>query len=333
MFKSTMRASAAPGNRPRAGGIQARVRLTFLGTSAARPPARRGLPAIAARAHRDRLLVDCGEGTQRQMLRFGVGLGLDLVLLTHLHSDHCFGLPGLLDTLALESRTAPLAVAAPRETLGDVDRLVRAGGGWPPYPLELAGLGDGDRVFRDGYAIRAVATDHGPPSLAYVLEEPPKPGRVDVNRARRLGLEPGPALGRLQRGERVVAPSGRTIAPEEVLGAPRPGRRVAISGDTRPCRELIAASAGADLLVHEATFASAESARAQQTGHSTAAGAARVAREASVRHLALYHVSSRYPDPTPLAREAAEGFAGRVTLAQDGDVLEVALADARAPAT
>ncbi len=301
------------------------LRLTFLGTSAAQPTVHRGLSAIHVRAHQDRFLVDCGEGTQRQMLRFGTGFRVDFVLFTHFHADHYLGIVGFLRTLAMGDRTEPMTLYGPGPFIErTLPRLVHMGFRRMPFPVEFVAVRGGEVLERTGYAIRVVAVDHRMPAVGYVLDEPPRPGRFDVEAAKALGVPEGPLFGRLQRGEPVVLPSGRRVQPEEVLGPPRSGRRVALSGDTRPCERLARAAEGADLLVHEATFAEEERARALETHHSTALEAGRIAAQAGVGSLVLTHVSTRYDrEPHRLAEEAARAFDGPVTVAHDGLELEV----------
>jgi len=303
------------------------LRVTFLGTSAAQPTQRRGLSATQIRAHSDRLLVDCGEGTQRQMLRFGTGFRLDLVLFTHFHADHYLGIIGFLRTLAMGGRTEPLVVYGPSPFVTrELREVIHVGIGELPYPVELRPLAQGDVVARDGYWIRAVGVDHRMPALGYVIEEPPRPGVFDVAAARALGVEPGPLYSELQSGRAVTSREGREVRPEQVLGAARPGRKLALSGDTRPCESFIDAARGADLLVHDSTFSREEQARAVETRHSTAFEAGEVAAAAGARQLVLSHLSTRYDTrPHVLRGEAKRAFRGEITVAEDGLAIELPL--------
>ena len=303
------------------------LRVTFLGTSAAAPTVRRGLSAIAIRAHGDRLLVDCGEGTQRQMLRFGTGLRVDRVLFTHFHADHYLGIVGLLRTLAMHRADSPLALHGPAPQLHTLlERAVYLGFERMPFPVAFEEAADGTTIDRGDFALRAIGVSHRTPALGWVIEEPDRPGSFDTARAMALGVPVGPLFGELQRGREVATPSGARVRPSDVLGPSRPGRKVVFSGDTRPCDAVIAAAASADLLVHEATFAEADRERALETSHSTALEAGRVAAEAGVARLILTHLSSRY-DTTPhvLRDEAARAFAGPIDVAEDGMVIEIAL--------
>jgi ribonuclease Z len=303
--------------------------LVFLGTAGSAPTASRGASATLVRRGGDRLLVDCGEGTQRQLLRSDAGLvDLEHVFLTHLHADHVLGLPGMLKTFALRGREIPITVYGPRGT----QSLLRALGvviGRLTYPLEIEELDPGDVVGRDGYRVEAFAVAHGRSAIGYALREDARPGRFDVAAADALGVPDGPERGALQRGEPVTLDGGRVVRPEEVLGTPRRGRNVVLSGDTAPAASVVTAAAGADVLVHEATFLADETERARETDHSTAADAAAVAREAGVLLLALTHLSARYAG-SELVDEAREVFASTV-VPRDFDLVEVPLPERGPP--
>jgi ribonuclease Z len=288
----------------------------FAGTAGSVPSARRGLPAVLVRRGGERILFDCGEGTQRQLVK-SVGLAdLTDIFITHFHADHWLGLPGMLKTFDLRDRDRPLTVHGPRG-LKEVLGMVRPIFGRTRYPLHFEELEPGDMVRREDFVIGAFGVSHRTPrALGYALVEDERPGRFDADKARDLGVEPGPDFGRIQRGEAVNG-----VRPEDVMGPARPGRKVVISGDTAPSETLAAAAHEADLLVHEATFLEEESARADETGHSTARQAARLAERANVRMLALVHVSTRYLGRDVRA-EAREVFAPTV-VPHDFDTIEV----------
>ncbi len=301
----------------------------FLGTSASMPTAQRAPTALLVRRGGDRLLIDCGEGTQRQLLRSTVGLPeLREVFLTHYHADHFLGLPGMLKSFALRGRELPLTVYGPpglRELFGALRRIF----GRLPYELSLTELAPRASLEYDGYRIDTFPTAHGVSAIGYSLVEYVRPGRFDVSAADALGVPSGPQRGLLQRGESVTLDDGQVVTPDEVLGAPRPGRKIVIAGDSAPDPTVIEAAQGADLLVHEATFGEEEKERAQETRHSTAAEAAVVARAAGVTMLALTHVSTRYFGPE-LAREAQEVFPETV-VPRDFDVIEVPFVERGTP--
>lgn len=301
----------------------------FLGTSGSAPTARRATAATLVRRGGDRLLIDCGEGTQRQLLRSDGGLiDLEDVLLTHFHADHFLGLPGMLKTFALRGREAPVTLYGPgglRQLLNGLRQVI----GRLPYDLEPVELEPGDTIARDGYEIRPFAVEHGPQALGYVIAEAPRAGRFDVDAADALGVPDGKERGALQRGAPVTLADGTTIIPEQVLGPERPGRSLALTGDTAPSASVVDAVVGVDLLIHEATFCADERARAQETQHSTAGEAALVAREAGVRLLALTHISSRYSG-AEVAEEARQLFPDTV-VPRDFDSIEIPFAERGEP--
>ena len=303
--------------------------VVFVGTSGSMPTAQRAPSATLVRRGGERLLFDCAEGTQRQLLRSDVGLvDLPEIFLTHFHADHFLGLPGMLKTFALRGRELPLAIYGPpglRELMRAFDRIV----GRLTYPYELRELEHGDVLERDDYRLEPFVVRHGRGSLGYALVEHERPGRFDVETADALGVPPGRERGELQRGESVALPDGRTIQPDQVLGEARPGRKLVLTGDTAPTDNVVSAALGADVLVHEATFCEDEADRARETDHSTAAEAARIARDAGVRLLALTHVSSRYSGGD-VEREAREVFPSTV-VPRDFDVISIPFPERGAP--
>ncbi len=295
----------------------------FAGTAGSIPTVRRGLPALLVRRGGDRILVDCGEGTQRQLVS-SVGLtDIDEVFITHFHADHWLGLPGLLKTFDLRTRERPLAIYGP-PGLRELITLAMRTAGRVRFELQLVELEPGQVLGRDGYKIAPIPVSHRVNAFGYVLYEDERPGAFDPDAAVRLGLTPGPEFGRLQSGETI-----RGVRPEQVVGPPRPGRKLVISGDTTPCQTVRIAAHRADLLVHEATFAEEEFARAADTGHSTAAQAATIARGAEVQLLALTHFSTRYP-PGVLRDEARAIFPATV-VPRDFDTIEIPFAEKGKP--
>jgi ribonuclease Z len=295
--------------------------IVFLGTSGSVPTARRGLAGTLVRRGGARILFDCGEGTQRQLLRSNVGLvELPEVFLTHYHADHYLGLPGMLKTFALRGRELPLHVYGP-PGLTDLFGVLKRIFGKLSYEVELVELRPGDVLDRGDYRVFAFPVEHGVSSNGYAIAETPRPGRFDVEAATSLGVPAGPLFGRLQSGEPVQLPSGEAVTPEQVLGPPRRGRRIVIAGDTRPAPDVLDAAQDADVLVHEATFASEESERANETLHATAVGAAELARAAGVKMLVLTHLSNRYFGPE-IAREARAVFPETV-VPRDFDIIDV----------
>jgi ribonuclease Z len=287
--------------------------LVFFGTSGSVPTATRGPSALLLRRGGERLLFDCGEGTQRQMLRSSVGLiELREVFVSHFHADHYLGLPGMLKTFALRGRELPLTVYGP-PGLRDLFTALRRIFGKLTYGLDLVELAPGERLERGDYDLVTFSVEHTVQSLGFTLLEHPRPGR-----------------GLLQAGESVTLDDDRVITPDEVLGPPRPGRKVVLSGDTAPSATVLEAARGAEVLVHEATFLDEERDRARETRHATALEAAELAREAEVALLALTHLSNRYFGPEA-AREARTIFPDTV-VPKDFDVIDVPFPERGAPA-
>jgi ribonuclease Z len=303
--------------------------LVFLGTSGSMPTAQRAPTAILVRRGGERLLFDCAEGTQRQLLRSNVGLiELREVFLTHYHADHYLGLPGMLKTFALRGREVPITIYGP-PGLVDLFGALRRIFGKLTYPYELVELRPGEVLERSDYRLLTFSVSHGVSAIGYALVEEPRPGRFDVETADALGIPAGPERGALQRGETIALGDGRIITPESVLGEERPGRKLVISADTAYSPAVVEAARGADVLVHEATFAEEERERARETLHSTAAEAAQVAREAGVGLLALTHLSNRYFGGE-IEREAQEIFP-RTVVPRDLDIIAVPFQERGAP--
>ncbi|MBK5116755.1 MAG: ribonuclease Z [Thermoleophilia bacterium] len=279
--------------------------VIFLGTGGSVPSARRNTASVLVRRGGDRLLFDCGEGTQRQMQRSTGLVQVTDIFITHLHADHYLGLPGLLKTWDLQDRKEPVVVYGPpglRDLYASLSRVIGRVG----YEVELDELEAGDRVNFDGYTVEPFAVEHRVAANGYLLWEQPRPGRFDPDVATSLGVSEGVDFGLLQRGEEVSGTDGM-VRPEQVMGEERPGRRVALTGDTRPCDATREAAAGAHLLIHDASFAEEEIERADETGHSTARQAALIAADAGVSMLALVHISARHFIPEILD-EAREVF-------------------------
>jgi ribonuclease Z len=303
--------------------------LVFLGTSGSVPTAQRAPSALLLRRGGERLLFDCGEGTQRQLLRSTVGLvELREVFVTHFHADHYLGLPGMLKTFALRGRELPLTVHGPRG-LKDLFSTLRRVFGRLPYPLELVELKPGEVLERGEYNLVTFPVAHAVESIGYALVEHPRPGRFDVAAADALGVPSGPERGLLQAGESVQLADGSVVTPDEVLGPPRAGRRIVLTGDTAYSPLVVEVARGAEVLVHESTFLDEERERAAETAHATALEAAELAREAEVGLLALTHLSNRYFGPE-VTREARTIFPDTV-VPKDFDVIDVPFAERGAP--
>ena len=307
--------------------------VTFLGTSAARPTVERNVSAMSLVREGETLLFECGEGTQRQMMRYGVSFALSEIFFTHFHADHFLGVIGLIRTLGLQARAEPMTLYGPRGAKKVLGQAIQLGVERVPFEVTVtevkAGdtIGDGGRGTRDGYDIRVFATEHGGGSVGYAVKEHERRGRFDVEKARAAGIPEGPLWGKLSKGETVELADGRKLTPDGFVGPKRPGRLVVFTGDTRPCASVVDAAQGADLLIHEATFGEEEKERAKETGHSTAKEAAQVAVAAKARRLVLSHVSARYSiSADELVKEAREVFK-ETTVAKDGMTIEVPFTD------
>jgi ribonuclease Z len=302
------------------------LRVTFLGTGGTLPTPNRNPSAILISREGDMMLFDCGEGTQQQMMRAKTGMKLSSIFITHFHADHFLGIPGLIQTMSFNGRTEPLDIYGPEWTKQFVNLLIDLGYYKLGFAINAYELEDGEVVDKGDYFTRAVATDHGIPSLGYVLEEKKRPGRFNREKAVELGVPVGPLFSKLQRGEAVTV-NGRTILSSQVVGKPRPGRKIVYSGDTRPCEAIAKASLKADLLIHDGTLAEELKSWALETKHSTSGEAALLARKAKVKQLILTHISSRYSESTePLLNDAKSVFEN-VKIAEEFMEIEIPLSD------
>ena len=291
--------------------------IFFAGTAGSVPTPRRGLPAILLRAGGERILLDCGEGTQHQLLRSSVGLpDVDAIFITHLHLDHWLGLPGMIKTFDMRDRDRPLEVFGPPGLTALYQQVMKPIIGRTGYRLDVIELEHHEEVGFDDFVIAAFPVSHRVEAYGYAFVEDDRPGRFDVEAARALGITEGPDFGRLQRGETVNG-----VSPEQVVGEDRPGRRIVYTGDTAPAQSVEIYAHDADVLIHEATFCEDERARARETGHSTARQAAEIARDANVKLLVLTHLSTRY-FPRDIRDEARAVFENTV-VPRDFDTIEV----------
>ena len=306
------------------------LRVTFLGTGGAVPTPRRNTSAVFVAREGEQLLFDAGEGTQRQMMRFGTGFAVRHLFVTHLHGDHVLGIPGLLQTWDFQDRETPLSIYVPTGTRRSMQELVHVLDHDPSFSVRIEEVGGGEVAHRgEDYEVRAFDVDHRTRAVGYALVEDERKGRFDRERAEELGVPVGPKFSRLHEGESVELEDGTEVEPEQVVGEPRPGRSIVYTGDTRPTRETVAVADEPDLLIHDATFADDRTDRAKETAHATAREAGRIAREANARQLALVSISSRYAgDVSEHEREAAEAFDGEVFVPEDGETLEVPFPDA-----
>ena len=285
------------------------MRLTFLGTAGSWPTKERSASAIALDLEKELVLLDCGEGAQRQFFQSSASfMRVRRIFLTHFHGDHFLGLPGLIQSMSLNRREEPLDIYGPPDAPEMVGRALAMGYFTLRFPVEVHPLTAGTTLELDGYTVRTAAAEHPVPSLAYRIEEAPKRGRFDGPRARALGIH-GPDFSRLEAGESVRV-GDRVVEPSEVMGPPRPGRSVVYSGDTAPAPAIGRLAERATVLIHEATAAVEIEREANDWGHSSARQAAECARTADVGALFLTHFSARYKELEPLEEEARVVFPG-----------------------
>ncbi|MDI6643342.1 MAG: ribonuclease Z [Candidatus Hodarchaeaceae archaeon] len=302
------------------------MKLVFLGTSGSIPTVKRGLPAIALKRGRELLLFDVAEGTQRQMALAHLSpMKLDAIFITHLHGDHFLGLAGLAQTLSLMNRTRPLEIYCPAGERERIESYLRVPIYTLTFDIQVRELRPGDDLRREGYRILTSDVDHPVPSLAYALVEDERPGHLDPGRAAALGIEPGPDFSRLKAGQSVKLRDGRVVRPEDVIGPPRPGRKIVYAGDTRPSEHIIELARDADVLIHDCTLADELAEKAAESAHSTPSEAAEVAKQANVRQLVLIHVSPRYEDDDSVLLEQAKKIFPNTVMARDLMELEVTL--------
>ncbi len=302
------------------------LRITFLGTGGTLPTVNRNPSAVMVNREGELILFDCGEGTQQQMMRAKTGMKLVSIFITHFHADHFLGVPGLIQTMSFNGRTEPLDIYGPAWTKQMVRLLVELGYYRLGFSINAHELEGGEVIDNEAYIIKAVATDHGIPSLGYVLEEKKRTGRFNRERAMELGIPAGPLFSKLQKGQPVKI-GRRTILPSEVVGEARSGRKLVYSGDTRPCENIEKESRGADLLIHDGTLADELGNWAIETKHSTSGEAALLAKKAKVKRLILTHISTRYSENTDSLFQDAKKVFGNVGLAEDLMEIEITLAD------
>jgi len=301
------------------------MKLIFLGTGGSIPTPERGLPAIALKHERELLLFDCAEGTQRQMARAGVSpMRLDAIFITHLHGDHFLGLAGLVQTLSLMDRERKLEIFCQKGEGKRIESYLQIPYYTLTFELRVHELEPGEELRRRGYRILTIEADHNVPSLAYALVEDERPGKLYPDKAIALGVKAGPDFSRLKAGESVKLRDGSIVKPEQVMGPPRPGRKVVYTGDTRPSKRIVELARNADVLIHDCTLADDLAEKAAESTHSTPSEAAEVAKQADVKQLALIHISPRYEDDAVLLEQAQKIFPHTV-VARDLMELEVPL--------
>ncbi len=285
------------------------LKIIFLGTSGAMPTKKRSLPSIAIKYEGEIIIFDCGEGAQRQMLIGGIGFKKNFkIFISHLHGDHILGIPGLLYTMNMLDRKYSIQIFGPNGIKDSIEKLMNASIGEISFPIEINEIDEGSIFETKKYSIKAINGNHVVKSLAYCFEEKTRPGKMLIEKLKEKGIPQGPLWGKLQRGENIIF-KGKVITPNEVVGPPRPGRKIVYSGDTRPCEKILNISKKADVLIHDSSFDSSLKDKAFEEGHSTSLEAANIAKEADVKKLFLFHISPRYEkDDSILLNEARKVF-------------------------
>lgn len=302
------------------------LRVVFLGTGGAVPTPKRGLPAVLVTRKGEQIMFDCGEGTQRQLVKARSGFHRKTkIFITHMHGDHVLGLPGLLQTMALLDRQEKLEIYGPTgikqflECIKETVQFVLT------FQVEVHEIEEAGNVCdEEEYVVQAAWADHIVPNLSYALVEKPRPGRFFPEKARAFGIPEGPLWSKLQQGKIVKMPHGKLVRPRQVVGPPRAGRKIVYTGDTRPSSDVAKLANRADLLIHDATLADDLATRAQEDGHSTPSQAARVAKRAKVKRLVLTHISARYEDISLLLGQATKIFK-ETQVAEDFTKIEMPL--------
>jgi ribonuclease Z len=301
------------------------LRVTFLGTGGALPTMNRNPSAIMVNREGELLLFDCGEGTQQQMMRAKTGMNITSIYVTHWHGDHFLGIPGLIQTMSFQNRQDRLEIIGPNGTAYFVGHILSLGPK-PRFDLEMREVEGGDVIKRKGYEIIVIETDHGVPSVCYVLREEERLGVFNPERAIELGVKPGPQFSKLHSGESVFV-NGREIKSEEVVGPPRPGRKIVYTGDTRPSQAIMKVSKDADLLIHDGMLCDDLRDWAIESKHSTAIEAAKIAKTAGVKRLILTHISSRYTENTRQLLKEAKSIFKNAIIARDLMTIEIPYRD------
>ena len=280
------------------------MKLIFLGTSAAQPTENRGLSCICLERDGEILMFDAGEAAQISYMKSGLGWNKKMrIFVTHLHGDHCIGLLGLLQTMTMQHRTEPLEIYGPTGIEEFIAANIKVLNFGLSFPVIIIIVREGKIFDSKIYSIYACKANHSVITYSYLFEEKDKPGRFNLEKAKALEIPEGKLWNQLQNGIEVKI-GGRTIVPEQVLGEKRPGKKIGISGDTMPTKELEKFFEGCDYLVFDSTFLDEIKEKAEETCHSTAKQAAMLSKNAKVKNLILTHFSARYKDETRHLEEA-----------------------------
>jgi ribonuclease Z len=295
------------------------MHVTAVGTSGGLPTSRYGTSCIHLQLFGDEILFDCGEGSRQRLMRYDASPNVDAVFVSHFYADHTLGIPGLVQALEMNGRDRPLDIYVPEQRTRRAHEMIDGAYRWPSYTVTVHGYSENEPVRQtDDYTVRAFGTPYTDHSHGFVLQETDRREFI-AEKARALGLDPGPKYGKLQNGQPVETDDGTTVEPGDVLSEPRSGRKVVYTGDTRPTAGVVDAASDASLLIYSAMFTEEHAHRARSTGHSTAAEAARVAAESGSERLWLTHISPRHEgDEQTLETQATAVFENDVTAVRDG---------------
>ena len=301
--------------------------IIFLGTSGSWPTVKRNVSAIAIKRGSEILLFDCGEGTQRQFQKSNASyMQLSKIFITHFHGDHFLGLPGLIQTMQLNDRKKSLSIYGPKGINQLMENILNLGYFHPDYKINTYELNDEDILHFGEYTINIIKVDHGVTTLGYSIQEKSRPGKFDKKKALKIGVPEGPLFSKIQKGETITLKNGQIIKPKQILGPARKGRKIVISGDTKPTKKMIDFAKFADILIHDSTFDSKLQDIANDYGHSTACQSAEIAKNAKINKLFLTHISPRYLDNEILEKDARKIFKNSY-VARDFQEIEVHYVD------
>ena len=296
------------------------MKLVFLGTSAAQPTENRGLSCICLEREGEILMFDAGESAQISYLKSGLGWNKKMkIFVTHMHGDHCIGILGLLQTMTMQHRTETLEIYGPKGIDEFISANIKILNFGLSFPILISIITEGKILETKFYSIYVCKASHSIPAFSYKFEEKDKPGRFNLEKARKLGIPEGHLWNKLQNGEEIEI-DGKVLRPDQVLGEKRPGKKIGISGDTMPTRELEKFFESCDYLVFDSTFLDEIKEKAIETCHSTAKQAALLAKNANVKNLILTHFSARYKDERQHLEEANRVHESVIT---SKDLLEV----------
>ncbi len=291
------------------------MKIVFLGTGGSWPSPERNVSAIAVKRGSEVLLFDCGEGTQRQLMQSTISfMQISKIFITHFHGDHFLGLAGLIQSMSLNSRDSELEIYGPEGCEALISSMTNLGHYSTTYPVRTTDVKPGDVLEFEGYKVRIAQADHPVPAIMFALEENPRPGKFDKPKALELGIPEGRFFSQLQQGK-TIEHDGKTFTPDMVLGPPRSGRKIAYTGDTKPCPAIVELAKNCDVLIHDSTTALDLEEKSNSYGHSSSAQAAKAAKEAGAVKLFLMHISPRYDETEQLLADA-------ITIFENSEVAE-----------